>query len=214
MIPVVDFHRTYTNPSLLKYLYPPLVIITTVCHAQASARYPYWKSTWTSATNFLQWTLSVSFSCVASRNHWWRCSTCMPNGPPEWIIWIPLITSATSASPGIELLMGKGYDLHWDGTAQWRDMYVECHPLCRHPLNGYPVFGGVLNESLYHPGIRIHAHLIRGGLDTRMDSMEALASAYLCRRFPCRISCIRRLRRRMDLCPLPSWQSRSSDILS
>ena len=98
-------------------------------------------------------------------------------------------------------------------------MAVECHPLSRHPLNGYPGWvgggGGVLSLSLYHPYILIHASFTRSGSNARRDSTAAPAYAILCQRSPCSIDWIWRLRRRKYLWPPPpsgpvalgsSWQ--------
>ena len=108
MIPVVAFRSNSTKLIPRQYLISPLGIRTIVCQAYDLAKNPSQNSTCMSTITFPYFVTSMSSPHIAYWGHWKRCSTCIPDVPPEWFRHRILANSAISPYPGIESSMGKG----------------------------------------------------------------------------------------------------------
>ena len=94
--------------------------------------------------------------------------------------------------------MGIGHP----GSGTW--VYISASSTVRFSRDRHAGGGGLLAEYLYHPRIRTHAHLTRGGSDTRRDSIVQSASSTCLFQSVLRPARIRRLSCRTVHCP-PSW---------
>ena len=170
MVTDIAFHRTSTRQISLKSVPPPLEIITTVCQVQGSASYPPLKAACMMAMNFSQFPGFGNSSLVAAQIQILRCLALMLDGPQAQCSSSCSTTSEISSSAGILSSTGKGatsMGIGCPGGRTWA--YISKRSTVRVSSDIRAKGEGLLDASLYHPHIRNHASLTRGGSDARRD---------------------------------------------
>ena len=101
------FQSTSTRPIPHNYPLYPLGINKTVYQMLSLASVPLWNAAWTMVTNLCQLVPPCALSQVVSCNHWCRCSTYIPNGPPDWFSKSLRTSQTISLSSATEYLTGN-----------------------------------------------------------------------------------------------------------
>ena len=144
-----------------------------------------------------------SFSCVSSQSHWWRCSACIPDGPPEQFRRRHLTASKISSSLGFSLSLGRGWPTRaWAFPAGGSGGRVP--PSIPSSDQWLPFLEGnggwgVSTAYFYHTYIYIHTSLTRCGSDARRGSMASPSTAALHWLLPCTLTLILHPSLRTDL---------------
>ena len=118
MILVIIFKIASTRPMPL---YPPCPFRRRIMMFQFSyaGRQPSQKSSCVILTTASHLVVVGSLSRVASIRHIFRCSAHIPDGPPDFPVWIPSTSAAISSSLGGSLLIAAGWTRNGMGYSYW-----------------------------------------------------------------------------------------------